>query len=798
MKFSEQWLREWVNPTLDSQQLMDQITMAGLEVDGFEPVAGKFTGVVVGEVLSVDAHPDADKLRVCQVSNGRTQVQVVCGAPNVRAGINVPFAELGAVLPGDFKIKSAKLRGQPSVGMLCSGAELGLSADHDGILELPADAPVGTSFADYLQLNDIAIDVDLTPNRADCLSIKGLARELGVLNSLPLNTPAINPVAAVHNEVPDVRVEAPAGCPRYLGRILRNVDLTAQSPLWLKEKLRRSGIRSIDAAVDVTNYILLELGQPMHAFDRAEIDGGIVVRMAKPEEKLVLLDGQEVTLTEQTLVIADHSKPIAIAGVMGGEHSGVSPKTRDLILESAYFDPITLAGKARHYGLHTDASHRFERGVDYNLARDAMERATELLVSIVGGEPGEIVDATSTEHLPTPISIVLREKRLADVLGLTIANAKVEDILTRLGLAVEERLDNGWKVSAPSFRPDITIEEDLIEEVGRIYGYNNLPVTEPTGSLGLRPKAEDTRPLSAIRNYFVANGYQEAITYSFVDPKVQEQLDPQNEGIALANPISADLSVMRTTLWSGLLKTVVYNQNRQQPRIRLFESGLRFVKDGERILQQPMLAGVVTGNQNPENWVNGRRNADFFDVKGELESLFRLLGVAVEFRPGKHPALHPGQTAELLRDGQPVGWLGTLHPQVQKNLELNGTVIVFELFLNPIVTGYVPNFKDVSKFPEVRRDLAIIIGSDVKFADVERVATHHAGEHLNALRAFDVYQGESLGKGEVKSESEGNRSLALSLFWQHPQRTLTEDEVHRLFNGVIEALKAELGATLRS
>jgi len=798
MKFSEQWLREWVNPTLDSQQLMDQITMAGLEVDGFEPVAGKFTGVVVGEVLSVDAHPDADKLRVCQVSNGRTQVQVVCGAPNVRAGINVPFAELGAVLPGDFNIKKATLRGQSSVGMLCSGAELGLSENHDGILELPADAPVGQSFADYLQLNDITIDVDLTPNRADCLSIKGLAREVGVLNSLPLNAPSIQKVAATHSDVPDVRVEAPAGCPRYLGRILRNVDLTVQSPLWLQEKLRRSGVRSIDAAVDVTNYILLEQGQPMHAFDRAEIDGGIVVRMAKPEEKLVLLDGQEVTLTEQTLVIADHSKPIAIAGVMGGEHSGVGTKTRDLVLESAYFDPITLAGKARHYGLHTDASHRFERGVDYNLARDALERATELLISIVGGEPGEVVDVTSAEHLPKPISIVLREKRLADVLGLAIANAKVEDILTRLGLAIEERLSGGWKVSAPSFRPDIAIEEDLIEEVGRIYGYNNLPVTEPTGSLSLRPKAEDTRPLSAIRNYFVANGYHEAITYSFVDPKVQEQLDPQNEGIALANPISADLSVMRTTLWSGLLKTVAYNQKRQQPRIRLFESGLRFARDGERILQQPMLAGVVTGNQNLENWVNGRRNADFFDLKGELESLFRLLGMTAEFRAGKHPALHPGQTAELLRDGQPIGWLGVLHPQVQKNLELNGTVIVFELFLNSIVTGYVPNFKDVSKFPEVRRDLAIIIGSDVKFADVERVATHHAGEHLTTLRAFDVYQGESLGKGEVESESEGNRSLALSLFWQHPQRTLTEDEVHGLFNGVIEALKAELRATLRS
>src|SRR5680860_1110427 len=768
MKFSEQWLREWVNPDISSQELMDQITMAGLEVDGFEPVAGKFQGVVVGEVQSVEPHPDADKLRVCQVSDGSQTVQVVCGAPNVRKGMKVPFAVVGAVLPGDFKISKAKLRGQPSEGMLCSESELGLSENHDGLMELPADAPVGVAVTYYLKLNDVAIDVDLTPNRSDCLSIRGIAREVGVLNSLAPQLPQIDPVEALHSEVPDIRIDAPEGCPRYLGRILRNVNLQAETPLWMQEKLRRSGVRSIDAAVDVTNYVMLEMGQPMHAFDRDEISAGIVVRMALPEEKLVLLDGQEVELTDQTLVIADHEKPIAIAGIMGGEHSGVGPKTRDLVLEAAYFDPITLAGKARHYGLHTDASHRFERGVDYELARDAMERATRLLMDVVGGEPGEIVEVASAEHLPKKRTIDLRSQRLADVLGLEINRTTVEEILIRLGLGIDKLLKNGWRITVPSFRPDISIEEDLIEEVGRIYGYNNLPVTEPTGSLGLRPKAEDTRPLSAIRNYFVANGYQEAITYSFVDPKVQEQLDPQNEGIALANPISADLSVMRTTLWSGLLKTVAHNQNRQQPRIRLFESGLRFVKDGERILQQPMLAGVVTGNQNPENWVNGRRNADFFDVKGELESLFRLLGVTIEFRTGKHPALHPGQTAELLRDAQPVGWLGTLHPQVQKNMELNGTVIMFELFLNPIVTGYVPNFKDVSKFPEVRRDLAIIIGSDVKFADVERVATHHAGEHLNALRAFDVYQGESLGKGE----SEGNRSLALSLFWQHPQRTL--------------------------
>jgi len=790
MKFSEQWLREWVNPAIDTQALMDQITMAGLEVDGFEPVAGKFSGIVVGEVLSVAPHPDADKLRVCQVSDGTNEVQVVCGAPNVRDGMKVPFAVVGAVLPGDFRIKKAKLRGQPSEGMLCSESELGLSENHEGLMELPDSAPVGEPLDKFLGLNDVTIDVDLTPNRSDCLSIKGIAREVGVLNSLVVEGPEIKEIKAVHSEVPDIAVRAPEGCPRYLGRILRNVDLSVPAPLWMQEKLRRCGVRSIDAAVDVTNYVMLELGQPMHAFDRAEISGGIVVRMADANEKLILLDGQEVALTSDTLIIADHAKPIAIAGVMGGEHSGVSQKTRDLVLEAAYFDPITLAGKAREYSLHTDASHRFERGVDYKLARDAMERATSLLMEIVGGEPGEVVEVVSKNDLPDDRTVDLRESRVADVLGLEIDRTTVEEILTRLGFHIDKLLKNGWRVHVPSFRPDVSIEEDLIEEIGRIYGYNNLPVTEPTGSLGLRPQAEAVRPVSAIQNYFVDCGYHEAITYSFVDPKVQSLVNPDDQGIALANPISSDLSVMRTSLWSGLLKTVSYNQNRQQPRIRLFETGLKFRKDGDRIDQQPMLAGVVVGNQLPENWANGRRMADFFDVKGELEGLFRLLGIEVQFAAGQHPALHPGQTAELMRDGEHVGWLGTLHPQVQKKLELNGTILMFELFLNSIVSGYVPNFKDISKFPEVRRDLAIIIGSDTGFADVERVAKKHAGEHLTALRAFDVYEGESLG--------EGNRSLALSLFWQHPERTLNEEEVHTLFSGVIDALKEELGATLRS
>lgn len=790
MKFSEQWLRDWVNPSIDSQALVEQITMAGLEVDDVLPVAGDFSGVVVGRVVSVKPHPDADKLRVCQVEGSNGTVSVVCGAPNVREGMRAPFAEVGAQLPGDFSVKKAKLRGQPSEGMLCAGSELGLSDDQDGLLELSGEAPVGEDLRGYLQLDDVTIDVDLTPNRSDCLSLRGLAREVGVLNRMPVDSDQPEPVPAAHSEVVDVRVEAASDCARYLGRVIRNVDLTAETPLWMTERLRRSGVRAIDPAVDVTNYVMLELGQPLHAFDRTEISDGIVVRLAKPDEKLVLLDGQEVTLTDDTLVIADHDKPIAIAGVMGGEHSGVSDNTRDLILEAAWFNPITIAGKAREYGLHTDASHRFERGVDPKLTRQAMERATRLLMDIVGGEPGEIVEVKSDANLPDEPIVELREARVSAVLGMDIGRTEIEEILTRLGLHIDKLTRDGWKVHVPSFRPDILIEEDLIEEIGRIYGYNNLPVTEPSGSLGLRPGSEARRPLSSVRSLLVNRGYQEAITYSFVDPDIQALLDPDHTGIELANPISSDMAVMRTSLWSGLLKTVAYNQKRQQHRVRLFETGLRFLKDGDGIDQVPMLSGAVTGPRDPESWVNGRRITDFFDVKSDLEALFDLLGVEVSFEASSHPALHPGQTAAIRRDGEFVGWLGALHPNVQKKLDLNGTVFVFELFLNSVLSGYVPHFKEFSKFPEVRRDLAIVLDDAVPYADVERIARDRAGEQLNAVRVFDVFTGEAIG--------EGRKSLAVSLVWQHPERTLNDEEVQDCFNNVIDALKAELGATLRS
>lgn len=790
MKFSEKWLRTWVNPDIDTAALVHQITMAGLEVDEVLPAAGAFHGVVVGLVKAVTPHPDADKLNVCEVSDGDQTVQVVCGAPNVRAGLKVPFAVVGATLPGDFLIRKAKLRGVESAGMLCSEQELGLSESHAGIMELPDAALVGMNLTDYLELEDAIIDVDLTPNRSDCLSIRGLAREVGVLNQLPVECPAIEDVPAEHSDVADIQVTAPEACPRYIGRIIRNVNIKGATPLWMQERLRRSGIRSIDPVVDVTNYVMLELGQPMHAFDLANINGGIVVRMAAAGEKIVLLDGQEVTLNDQTLVIADHERSVAIAGIMGGEHSGVNSETRNILLESAFFEPIGIAGKARGYGLHTDSSHRFERGVDPELQRTATERATRLLLDIVGGEPGELVEVSSEKDLPQKRQVALREARVNGLLGTVIDRTEVEEILTRLGLNVVKLTREGWLVSVPSFRFDIALEEDLIEEVGRVHGYNNLPVTTPVGNLGLRPVPEAERPVSRVQDHLVSLGYQEVVTYSFVDSRQQQQIDPEQEAIALANPISSDMDVMRTSLWPGLLKAVAFNQHRQQQNLRLFETGLRFRKQDGEIRQTPMVAGVVTGKRAPENWANVKQAVDFFDVKGELESLFDVLGVAPQWVPGEHPALHPGQTAQLLVEGETVGWVGALHPQLQKSQDVNGACYIFELCLNPILTGYVPNFKEFSKYPEVRRDLAIIIKNDVAWRDIKATILEKAGEYLTGLRVFDLYEGETIG--------EGNKSLAVSLFWQHPERTLQDDEVQAVFDSVIAHVREQWHATLRS
>ncbi|MDM9588271.1 phenylalanine--tRNA ligase subunit beta [Pseudomonas plecoglossicida] len=792
MKFSEQWLRGWVNPQVSRDELVARLSMAGLEVDSVTPAAGQFSGIVVGEILATEQHPDADKLRVCQVSNGQETFQVVCGAPNARPGIKIPFAMIGAELPGDFKIKKAKLRGVESFGMLCSAAELQISEENDGLLELAADAPVGEDIRQYLSLDDASIEIGLTPNRGDCLSIAGLARDVSALYDTPVTRPVVPAVPAAHDEVRPVEVSAPAACPRYLGRVIRNVDLSKPTPLWMVERLRRSDVRSIDAAVDITNYVMLELGQPMHAFDLAEINGGIRVRMAEEGEKLVLLDGQEVALRADTLVIADHTRALAIAGVMGGEHSGVNTeKTRDLFLESAFFEPISVAGKARSYGLHTDASHRYERGVDSQLAREAIERATQLLLDIVGGEAGPVVEAVSEQHLPQVAPVTLRAERITQMLGMEMDPAQVEQLLNALELTTTKNGEGQWTVNVPSHRFDISLEVDLIEELARLYGYNNLPVRYPQARLAPQGKPETRGDLPTLRRLLVARGYQEAITYSFIDPKLFELFSPGVEPLLLANPISSDMAAMRASLWPGLVKALQHNLNRQQDRVRLFESGLRFVGQLGDLKQQPMIAGVVTGSRLPEGWANGRDGVDFFDVKADVEALLGYSGALSDFTfsAGKHPALHPGQTAAIERDGKLVGYLGAIHPELAKALDLDRPVFLFELVLGDVVEGRLPKFSELSKFPETRRDLALIAGRDVASSSVLDVIRDNAGEWLTDLRLFDVYQGKGIDPDR--------KSLAVGLTWQHPSRTLNDDEVNAALQNILTSLEQRLNTTLR-
>ncbi len=791
MKFSEQWLRQWVNPAVSTNELVEKITMAGLEVDGVEAAAGGFSGVVVGEILSAEQHPDADKLRVCQVSNGSETFQVVCGAPNARAGIKIPFAMVGAKLPGDFKIKKAKLRGVESFGMLCAETELAIGDDDSGLAELPLDAPVGEDLRAYLNLDDAIVDVDLTPNRGDCLSIAGLAREVSANFRVAASPLEVADVAAVTDAAFPVEVQDAAGCPRYVGRVINKVNVAASSPRWLVERLRRSGIRSIDPVVDITNYVMLELGQPMHGFDLAELNEKIIVRQADAGELLVLLDGQEVTLSAGTLVIADAKGPLAIAGVMGGEHSGVSSKTQDIFLESAFFDPICIAGKARNYGLHTDSSHRFERGVDYALQRKAIERATALVLEICGGEPGPVVEVVSEENLPEAHEVLLRSERITQVLGMAISDADVQELLSLLGLSLQAEGAGQWRVQVPSWRFDISIEVDLIEELGRIYGYDRLPTSTPLVRMNLKPAPEALTPVMQLRRILVARGYNETVNYSFIDPKLQQQFAPGEPVVELANPISADMAVMRTSLLPGLVKTAVYNQNRQQQRIRLFETGQTFVQKGDQLQQNEQLAMLCYGARDPEGWAGRKEAVDFFDLKGDLERLLEAggNGDSFSFAAAKHPALHPGQCAAITRNGETIGFIGALHPSLQKTLGLNQPVYLAEVDLAAITEGAVAAFAPLSKYPEVRRDLAVLVKADVAADDLLAAITEVAGELLRDIKLFDVYAGKGI--------EPGFKSLALGLTLQHASRTLTDDEVNSLFDQVVSTLETRFNAQLR-
>ncbi len=790
MKFSESWLREWVNPKISTKDLVEQLTMAGLEVDSVEAAANEFTDVVVGEVLSVEKHPDADKLNVCQVSDGKETYQVVCGAPNVAAGQKVPFAMVGAVLAKDFKIKQAKLRGVESNGMLCAAEELGLAEKSDGLLELPGDAPVGQDIREYLQLSDSLLEVDLTPNRGDCLSIQGLAREVSVLNKAEVLTPEISLVEAQTSDTFNIDLQTPDDCPRYIGRIIRNVDINAQTPLWMQEKLRRSGIRSIDPAVDVTNYVLLELGQPMHAFDLDVLKDGIVVRRAHQNEKLVLLDGREVELNPETLVIADHEKALAIAGVMGGEHSGVSSDTKNLFLESAFFNPLTIVGKARAYGMHTDASHRFERGVDFELPKLAIERATALLLDIVGGEAGPVIIAEA--DLPESKQVSLRSEKIESLLGLEIPETEVEDILRLLGLFLLDKNAERWLYQVPSWRFDLAIEVDLIEELARIYGYNNLPITSASASSKLKASAESILPVRKLRRRLNSLGYQEVISYSFVSPELESKLSNEQEApITLANPISSDMSVMRRSLWAGLLQTLKYNQSRQQEEVRVFESGLVFLNEGKQIQQETRVAGLSWGRQFPEQWSEKSRPSDFFDIKGDVENILALTNCpeSFQFEAAIHPALQPGQTARIVKGDELVGWIGAISPEIQRDLDIPGKIYVFELDLKAISAVILPVVTALSKYPSVRRDIALTVDSELVYGQLEQTIRETAGDNLTQIVLFDVYQGENIEAGK--------KSLALGLTFQDSSRTLNDDEINLIINKCIKVLEEQFNAELR-
>ncbi|GBU11530.1 phenylalanine tRNA synthetase beta subunit [Enterobacterales bacterium] len=794
MKFSELWLREWVNPAISSEALSDQITMAGLEVDGVEPVAGAFHGVVVGEVVECGQHPNADKLRVTKVNvGGERLLDIVCGAPNCRLGLKVAVATVGAVLPGDFKIKAAKLRGEPSEGMLCSFSELGISEDHDGIIELSSDAPVGTDIRDFLKLDDSTIEISVTPNRADCLGIIGVARDVAVFYQMPLTEPDMSPVAATISDVLPIDVQATQACPRYLGRVVKGINVKAATPLWMREKLRRCGIRSIDPVVDITNFVLLELGQPMHAFDLNRIQGGIVVRMAQKDEALTLLDGTKTKLNDDTLVVADHEKALAMAGIFGGEHSGVNEETQDVLLECAFFNPLSITGRARRQGLHTDASHRYERGVDPALQHKAMARATALLLEICGGAAGPIIDVTSEKDLPKAATISLRREKLDRLIGHHVDDAQVTDILTRLGCNVEQK-DGNWTAVAPSWRFDMQIEEDLVEEVARVYGYNNIPDVPVKANLEMTKHREADLSLKRIKNLLVDRGFQEAITYSFVDPKIQNLLHPGEEALILPSPISVEMSAMRLSLWTGLLTSAVYNQNRQQNRVRIFESGLRFVPDTQAnlgIRQDVMLSAVITGNKNEEHWDLARQSVDYYDLKGDLEAILELTGKLddIQFKTETNPALHPGQSAAIYLRGERIGFIGVVHPELERKLDLNGRTVVFELLWNKVADRVLPDAKAISRFPANRRDIAVVVAENVPAEDILVECKKVGANQVVGVNLFDVYRG--------KGVAEGYKSLAISLVLQDTARTLEEEEIAATVAKCVEALKQRFQASLR-
>jgi len=791
MKISESWLREWVDPDLDSSALAHRLTMLGLEVNAVAPAAAPLDKVVVGEVEDVVPHPNADRLRVCRVNVGAADsLSIVCGATNVRAGGRYPVALVGAVLPGGLKIKSSKLRGEPSAGMLCSGVELGIAESADGLLELDARLTPGTPVGEALDLDDRIIDLDLTPNRADCFCVVGVARDLAAGECLAFREPDVAPVAAVSDTALPVELVAGAGCGRFAGRVIENIDSAATTPVWMQERLRRSGVRPISPVVDVTNFVMLELGQPLHAYDLDKLTDGIVVRRADAGETLVLLDGQEVTLDADVLVIADGSGAIAMGGIMGGDSTAVGAETTNVFLEAAFFAPDVIAGRSRRFGMHTDASLRFERGVDPAHQARAIERATGLLIDIAGGRPGPLVEQRLDAHLPVAKPVRLRKKRLAAVLGHEIANEKVQALLSGLSMAVVADAD-GWDVTPPPARFDIEIEADLIEEVVRLYGYDRIPEVPGDLKTELGRSTEFSVPIQRVRDTLVARGYQEAITYSFIDDGQLQSFGAEHPGLALTNPISSELAVMRQSLWPGLMQALQHNLNRQRGRVRLFESGIRFSQQDTDIIEENVLSGVVAGNAFPEQWDVPARPVDFFDVKADLEAAFALTGAQAEFEfeAAEHPALRPGRSARIVRAGEAIGWCGELHPSLTRKLQLAETPMLFELEFERTFATQVTEYLGISKFPAVRRDIAVIVGQDVPVRKLEQSIREAAGATLRDVVVFDVFVGKNI--------ETGSRSVALGLILQETSRTLKDADVDTIVHAVTERLARDFNATIR-
>ncbi len=791
MKISEQWLREWVSPKLDTRALAHRLTMAGLEVGAVEAVAPKLDKIVVGKIEAIAPHPSADKLRLCRVDIGKDKtLDIVCGAANAAVGMRVPVALEGAMLPNGMTIKRAEIRGVASSGMLCSALELGLAESADGLLPLGNDARPGTPLTDYLGLDDVALEVDLTPNRGDCLSVAGLARELAAITGAKMKSPAIKPAKPKHRQRIPVKLEAQQDCPHYVGRVMTGISPHAVTPTWMKEKLRRSGVRSIHPVVDVTNYVMLELGQPMHAFDLSKIRGSIHVRHAGKNESLMLLDGNRLTPKAGSLLISDDAQPLALAGIMGGMDSAVSDTTRDIFLESAWFRPEAISVRAREHGLQTDSSYRFERGVDPVLQRTAMERATALLLAIAGGTPGPLIEQTVKRHLPRISPVTLRLERIGRLLGLDLPVKEIEDILKRLGMKLK-KAGSKWTVTPPSHRFDVSREVDLIEEIARIHGYDKLPSRRPRLDMAASPVPESDVGESRLRAGLIDRDYQEVVTYSFVDPGIQTLVDPKLTPARLANPISAEMAVMRTSLWPGLLQVVAYNLNRQQIRVRCFEMGRAFLPREQGFHEEPMLAGAACGDAMAEQWGVPRRPLDFHDIKADVEALLVLAGIGqgVRFQPGQHPALHPGQTAAILLEDKQIGLVGMLHPAVQSRLGLDRSVALFELRLMTLRNGKIPIFREFSIFPAIRRDLAILVEEVTPAQSVLDCVRKAAGELLVNLELFDEYRGKGIDSGR--------KSLALGLTLQDTSRTLNEDDVERVMTQVMTALETGLGARPR-